>query len=143
MKPKAIAAIKYLSAVFVLTSCVSNSEQSQSHHEQGLAYLQQLRQIRDRSIQSDMTLAAMRRLVKSNQSRLIGLTEQQIREIMGQASWECNASAAGKVAGCFQDGDIIYSFYDYCNDCLGGGLELSLTFNGNHICTRGRFLISE
>jgi hypothetical protein len=131
-----------LLALLMLSSCAANVERAESMQTRSIAYLKELRQIRNRSFESEL-LETMHQILKTDVKPLVGLSEQQIRKYLGGVSYECGSHSAGKVAGCVRSYDIVYSFYASCDNCVGGGPELSLSFDRKHICNRAEFLLSE
>ena len=71
---------------------------------------------------------------------LRGLSQSDIRGRLGPPSYECSSN---DVAGCNGRGDWIYSYYPMCENCLGGGVELTLRFNQSGRCTAAAWAISE
>jgi len=142
MKRLAKAAITCLSALLILSSCVSSSKNPEHDQAKVIAFLQEIREIRNKSMKTELDARRLYRRLKSKLEPFKGLTEQQIRDVMGEASLECDLYG-GHVAGCVQEDDIVYSFYPPCNDCLGGGVELTLSFDDHHICTDARVSISQ
>jgi len=135
------AAIKCLSALLILSSCALAPEESEENQAKTTAYLQELNKVLERSIASESD--DMPQTMKTNVRPLIGISEKQIRGFLRQEPRECDAYDVGRSVGCFHAGDIVYSFYSICNDCLGGGPELSLSFDRHRVCTRAKFLLSE
>jgi hypothetical protein len=73
--------------------------------------------------------------------RLIGLPKIDIVASLGKPTYECKYDR--DVAGCTRRGDMFYSFYKLSSDELGGGPELSLSFDDKGNCIRADWIVSQ
>jgi len=71
---------------------------------------------------------------------LHSLTKSDIFAALGHPTYECHADH--DVAGCTRRGDVFYSFYPAFTG-LGGGPELSLSFDDAGRCSRAEWLLSQ
>jgi hypothetical protein len=71
---------------------------------------------------------------------MLNLPRQRVIRALGAPTFEC---ANDLVAGCTRAGDAVYSFYVLPEGTLGGGPELSLTFDTSGICVRAEWVHSQ
>lgn len=71
---------------------------------------------------------------------LVGLSRKEIVAALGSEGSKCDEANGG---WCQRVGDVFFSFYTMCENCLGGGPELALRFNRSGICTWAKWFISE
>jgi len=71
---------------------------------------------------------------------LVGLSRDDIVGELGTPTYECKAQR--DVAGCTRPGGMFYSFYPDVGE-LGGGPELSLSFNKKGRCVRAGWIVTQ
>ena len=71
---------------------------------------------------------------------LVGLSKVEIIAALGESGVECDSEGT---PWCTRKGDVVFSFYTMCEDCLGGGPELSLSFDDSGKCVRAQWAITE
>ncbi len=80
------------------------------------------------------------KVMKIRVTPLIGHMKSEIIAVLGEPQIQCES---GGSPWCTQEGDVAYSFYTMCEDCEGGGPELSLSFDESGRCARAQWAISE
>lgn len=74
--------------------------------------------------------------------QLLGLAKRDIVDALGESD-ECDADDVQSGGGCTRVGDLVYSFYTMCDSCLGGGPELSMSFDDSGKCERAQWIVTE
>jgi hypothetical protein len=98
------------------------------------------------ALQSEVqSLKAMRLNYRNDPSQirldgLINLSRKRVVDALGVPTFECNNEL---VAGCTRRGDVVYSFYKLPETAVGGGPELSLSFDSSGNCIRAQWLHSQ
>ena len=71
---------------------------------------------------------------------LINLSKKRVVDVLGAPTFECNSDS---VTGCTRRGDVVYSFYKLPETAVGGGPELSLSFDSSDNCVRAEWVHSQ
>jgi len=80
------------------------------------------------------------KVMKIKLSPLVGLKKAEIIAALGKPSLECDS---GGSPWCTREGDVVYDFYTMGEGDLGGGPELSLSFDESGKCVRAQWAVSE